>query len=180
MLIPLLANLGAAGVGGWVGLQEAKAKNMVELERIKQETERDKEVARQGQLKSFYEALDRKDDPKLNHYKRSFFWGLYAYETNVYKFASIPARYYRFIVMLLLASAYAFDIALCAVFADVPIQSFPAAPEQYKWLSFLGFTLVEGTKNNVYELTLGGLILPLFTPVTYAITRYVTGNNLAS
>ena len=176
MLAQLLLNVGASIAGGIAGHFESKNANMVELKKIDADRERDMMLGQLNQVQAFYESLDRSDDPKKIVSKGHSFFGFgKAYEKTTYRYAPIPARRNRFIIMCLLASAYAFAVSFCAFGADIPISSFPTQPESYKWLSLFGFSLVEGVKNDVYELTLGGLILPLLSPISFAITKYVTG-----
>jgi len=179
MIAQLLLNVGTSIAGGLVGYMESKSSNMLELEKIKAEVQRDQMLGQQNQLKDFYETLDRADDPKKFATKGFYFFGFgKAYEKITYKYVPIPARVHRYRIMLILAAAYAFAVCASILLADIPIQSFPSAPESYKWLNLLGFSLVEGTKNSVYQLTLGGIILPLLSPVSFAITKWLTGSDI--
>lgn len=168
LLLPLLTAL----AGGISGILESRAANKVELERLKNDRERDNNLAAQNQIEAYYKNISRVDDP--TPFKFSL-WG-FTYETH--RYVPIPARRYRYNVMLLLTLAYSFVVGCAVLGADIPIWSFPAAPDSYKWLSFLGFTLTQGTKTAVYELTLGGILLPLLSPFFFAFTKYVTGADI--
>lgn len=174
MIGQLLINGAASLGGGIIGAIENAAANNAEIKRIEVEADRDKEIARQNQLKDFYITLDRADDPKKVTEKRTNRKGETVEKVN-YKHISIPARKQRFYIVLVLACAYALTVLWCGIDADRAILSFPAEPDKYKWLDFWGFTLVEGSKTSIWQLTLGGLILPLLSPVSFTLTKYVTG-----
>jgi hypothetical protein len=165
LLLPLLTAL----AGGVTGLMESRSANSVELKKLDNDRERDAILAAQGNIKDYYESNTRSDDPKLNKIQ---LWG-FTYES--YKYVQIPTRLYQFRVMWLLTLAYCFVVGCSVLGADIPIWSFPASPDAYKWFSLLGFSLTEGTKTSVYQLTLGGILLPLLSPFFFAFTRYVTG-----
>lgn len=169
LLLPLLTAL----AGGITGFFESRAANAVELKKIEADRERDSILGAQKQVEAYYNSMRRTDDPKKVKIQ---IWG-FTYET--YKYTAIPTRLYQFRVMWLLTLAYSFVVCCATLGADIPIWSFPAAPDQYKWLTLLGFSLVEGTKTSVYALTLGGILLPLLSPFFFAFTRYVTGPSQA-
>ena len=165
LLLPLLTAL----AGGLTGFFESRASNAVELKRLDNDKDRDAILGAQNQIEAYYNSFNRSDDPKPT---KLSLWG-FNYES--YKYVSIPARRYQFNVMFLLTLAYSFVVCCATLGADIPIHSFPASPDQYKWLTLLGFSLVEGTKTEVFQLTLGGILLPLLSPFFFAFTRYVTG-----
>lgn len=165
LILPLLTAL----AGGITGLIESRAANAVELKRLENDRERDGLLAAQNQVEAYYNSHNRTDDAKKVKFS---IWG-FNYEG--YRYVAIPSRKYQFRVMFLLTCAYSFVVCCATLGADIPIWSFPSAPDSYAWLSLFGFSLVEGTKTSVYQLTLGGILLPLLSPFFFAFTRYVTG-----
>lgn len=167
LLLPILSTI----AGGIAGIFQSRADNAVELEKLRNERERDMALARDQQIKSFYESMDRADDPK------KFTIQLWGFKYDYYKFVSIPARRYRFDIMFVLSVAYALVVCYAAIDADRVLWSFGATPNTSKWFAFMGFSLVETSKQAVYQLTLGGIILPLLSPISYTIAKYVTGSD---
>lgn len=175
MVGQILINLLAAGAGGIAGLIENSGANKLEVEKIKAESERDKLLATQKQLDSFYSNLRTSDEPKQQKTKRKILWGLFEWETSKYAFAPTPARAYRGLAALLLVTSYSILLLWCGFAADLPIQSFPADPEKTELFKFFGFSLYTSTHTEVYQLTLGGLILALSTPISFTISKWLTG-----
>ena len=168
-MIQLLLPLITAIAGGIVGLLESRSATRVERQRLENERERDAILGAQNQIEAFYKSHQRNDEAK--RFKISILGIRY----EGYRYLPIPSRVYQFHVMFLLTAAYCFVVCIAAIAADIPIWSFPAAPDQYSWLNIFGLSLVEGTKTSVYQLTLGGILLPLLSPFFFAFTRYVTG-----
>jgi hypothetical protein len=177
MVGQILLNLAASAAGGVVGLIEKSSANKLEARKIDAEAERDKEMARQKQIKDFYDTLDRHDNPKKTTSEKNILWGLLRWKTSKYVFTSIPARRDRSIGAWMLIASYSILILWCGFGADIPIQSFPADPATSKWFEFFGFTLLTKTGTDVYQLTLGGLILALASPLSFAITKWLTGTD---
>jgi hypothetical protein len=173
LLIPALSSLGGA-ISGYL---ESRSANEVELKKLDIEARRDERLAVSGELKVFHETLDRQDDPKQFVLNGHNLFGK-PYEKKIYKYVPIPARTQRFYIVLVYSIAYALTVCWAGYKADMVIWSFPSSPDSYKWLSFFGFTLVEGTKVVVHQLTLGGLILPLLSPISFMVTKYVTGADI--